>query len=97
MSRFLRVDDQHAPNPKDEGRCTCGKRWPCIDAYGNVNPPAVLGIDFAEIEARVAACLLPPLAPNDYAAYSYPDHREGRREYRLTVHEIAQQDGFPND
>lgn len=26
-----------------------------------------------------------------------PDFRDGRREYRLTAHEIAQQDGFPTD
>ena len=26
-----------------------------------------------------------------------PDFRDGRREYRLTPQEIAQQDGFPDD
>jgi hypothetical protein len=26
----------------------------------------------------------------------YPDFRDGRREYRLQPHEIAQQDGFPD-
>jgi hypothetical protein len=25
------------------------------------------------------------------------DFRDGRREHRLTAHEVAQQDGFPND
>lgn len=27
----------------------------------------------------------------------WPDFRDGRREYRLTAHEIAQQDGFPDN
>ena len=27
----------------------------------------------------------------------WPDFREGRREYRLLPHEIAQQDGFPDN
>lgn len=26
-----------------------------------------------------------------------PDFRDGQREHRLTVHDIAQQNGFPND
>lgn len=37
------------------------------------------------------------LKPGPVSAYGMHDFRDGRREHRLLPHEIAQQDGFPDN
>ena len=51
----------------------------------------------AGLVADQVQCEVDKIVDSFVVKSGWPDFREGRREHRLLPHEIAQQDGFPNN
>ncbi len=75
--------------------CASGRlrALPSRDPLEDTQRMPVLDRRYRQFEAKTSH----ELHTVEYAADDVHDFRDGRREHRLTVHEIAQQDGFPDE